>query len=241
MKALIISDDKNLTGYCSEALKKNNYDLIIYKWLLKALDNIEEIQPDLIVLSSSEYPRHWKTLVQFVKSGIGGENVQIYLFEPTPLSKEDLDKAKILGINGYFSDPHDFDGILSGEAEEIPEVSDILDNTEIIDAEIIKKEIPAQIEIPFKKSESVTEKSEPLAGHILLTNPETNSFMTGKVISKNETTLSCLLDFNTNLKPETIIPKCSFIWNNKIECFEGKISSINNKNLEILILQYYEE
>lgn len=237
MKALIISDDQNLVGYCSQALKNNNYDIIVYKWLLKALDNIEEIQPDLIVLSSSEYPRHWKTLVQFVKSGIGGDNVQIYLFEPTPLSKEDLDKAKVLGISGYFSDPHDLDGLLSGESEEIPEVSNIIADPEPVEeiAEEVTEEPAAE------PVEEFIEVIPSIVGHILLTNPENNNFMTGKVISKTETTLTCQLDFNTNLKSETVISKCSYIWNNEIKCFEGKILSINGKDLELQIINCYEE
>ena len=109
MKALIISEDENVYSTLDNILKKASYDTIIYKWLLKALDNIEEIRPDLIVVSSSEYPRHWKTLVQFVKSGIGGDNVQIYLYEPTPVSKEDEEKARILGVSGCFSKFDEFE------------------------------------------------------------------------------------------------------------------------------------
>lgn len=108
MKALIISEDEKVYNSLNETLTKAGYDTIIYKWLLKALDNIEEIRPDCIVVSSSEYPRHWKTLVQFVKSGIGGENVDIYLYEPNPISQEDQEKAKILGITGYFDKLEDF-------------------------------------------------------------------------------------------------------------------------------------
>ena len=55
MKALIISEDEKVYTTLDEILKNANYDTIIYKWLLKALDNIEEIRPDLIVVSSSEY------------------------------------------------------------------------------------------------------------------------------------------------------------------------------------------
>ena len=54
MKALIISEDESVYSTLDNILKKASYDTIIYKWLLKALDNIEEIRPDLIVVSSSE-------------------------------------------------------------------------------------------------------------------------------------------------------------------------------------------
>ena len=119
MKALIISEDENVYSVLNSVLQKAGYDTIIYKWLLKALDNIEEIRPDCIVVSSSEYPRHWKTLVQFVKSGIGGDEVEVYLYEPNPMSSEDEEKARVLGITDYFTslEPSVLQGIFADVKE----------------------------------------------------------------------------------------------------------------------------
>ena len=103
MKALIISDKQEIIDFSEKFLKENGYDIIVYRWLLKAIDNIEEIQPDLIILSAAEYPRHWKTLASFVKSGIGGNNVQIYLYDPDSLSDEEKQKAVELGIKDYIT------------------------------------------------------------------------------------------------------------------------------------------
>lgn len=104
MKALIISEDDSFINTFDSFFSKKGFNTIIYKWLLKALDNIEEIRPDCVILNSSEYPRHWKTLVQFIKSGIGGEKVAIFLYEPLSLSQEELSKAKILGITSHITD-----------------------------------------------------------------------------------------------------------------------------------------
>lgn len=115
MKALLISDDNKVVSPIKDFLLKNDIDIIIYKWLVKALDNIEEIQPDIIILNSSEYPRHWKTLVQFVK-GLGVSDVKIYLYEPQPLSVEEEEKYKVLGVNGYFTSlTEDSLGIIIGK------------------------------------------------------------------------------------------------------------------------------
>lgn len=103
MKALIISDKQEIIDFSGKFLTENGYDIIVYRWLLKAIDNIEEIQPDLIILSAAEYPRHWKTLASFVKSGIGGNNVQIYLYDPDSLSDEEKNKAVELGIKDYIN------------------------------------------------------------------------------------------------------------------------------------------
>ena len=101
MKALVISDRSEIIDYVTPLLKEKGFDLIHYRWIIKALDNIEEIQPDVIVLSAGEYPRHWKTLAGFVQSGIGGNDVKMYLYETTPLSEEDQKKADDLGIREF--------------------------------------------------------------------------------------------------------------------------------------------
>lgn len=209
MKALIISDDENLVKSTSAFLESKNYDIIVYKWLLKALDNIEEIRPDLILVSSSEYPRHWKTLVQFVKSGIGGEDVHIYLYEPTPLSKEDEDKAKILGIDGYFTNTDELENMFNPTEEEVPSVENIV-------------------------SEVQPEES-PEFGHIMITHPVDMHFMTGKVSAFDNDSLTCILDYETDLSSETKLSKCSYIWNNEIQNVSGIISSVLSNKKEIVI------
>ena len=101
MKALVISDRQEIIDFVTPLLKDKGFDLIHYRWIIKALDNIEEIQPDVIVLSAMEYPRHWKTLAGFVQSGIGGNDVKMYLYDTEPLSEEDSKKACDLGILSF--------------------------------------------------------------------------------------------------------------------------------------------
>lgn len=98
MKALIISDKQEIIDLLRAKLVDDGYDIIVYHWLLKALDNVEEIQPDYIVLSADEYPRHWKTLASFVQSGIGGKDVRFCLYNADNLSDDDKSKAKKLNV-----------------------------------------------------------------------------------------------------------------------------------------------
>ncbi|QNL97454.1 hypothetical protein [Treponema sp. Marseille-Q4132] len=102
MKAIIICDDEELIGKVDAALASLSYDTIIYRWLLKALDNIEEIRPDIVVVSASDYPRHWKTLTQFIKSGIAGKIPDVILYAPKSFSETEKMKAQKLGIKGIF-------------------------------------------------------------------------------------------------------------------------------------------
>lgn len=173
MKALIISEDEKVYSTLDELLKNAAYDTIIYKWLLKALDNIEEIRPDLIVVSSSEYPRHWKTLVQFVKSGIGGDNVDIYLYEPVPVSEEDEEKAKVLGVTGCFSKFEEFEELIS-PAQEV----------------VLRQDQEPQVEATIVEPEPV-EGTIQNTGHFMFTHPVSNKFISGKYFDYNGKTLSC--------------------------------------------------
>lgn len=103
MKALVISDDNLKIKAINECLKKYNSDSINYKWLLKALDNIEEISPDITIINVQDYPRHWKVLAQFLNSGIAENQCKTLLFSDEPFSIEEENKAKALGIYGVFS------------------------------------------------------------------------------------------------------------------------------------------
>lgn len=102
MKAVIVADNESVIANVSQVLKLAGYDVIVYRWLLKALDNIEEIAPHLIVVSSQDYPRHWKTLAQFVETKFGDYTPQVILYTGGELSDEDAKKADALHIRGAF-------------------------------------------------------------------------------------------------------------------------------------------
>lgn len=102
MKALLVADDEKAINNISEVLKSAGYDTIVYKWLLKALDNIEEIAPHLIVISTADYPRHWKTLAQYASSGFGDYTPQVILYTDENFTEEEQKKAEILHVRGTF-------------------------------------------------------------------------------------------------------------------------------------------
>ncbi len=103
MKALIIADNETVVKKIQNALENNGCDTIVYRWLLKALDNVIEIAPDVTVISAFDYPRHWKTLVQF-ENAILEKKPVIILFRPEDISKEEIEKEIALGVKGYISE-----------------------------------------------------------------------------------------------------------------------------------------
>jgi len=148
MKALLVADDEKAINNISEVLKAAGYDTIVYKWLLKALDNIEEVAPHLIIVSTGDYPRHWKTLAQYATAGFGDYKPQIILYTDENFSEEEHKKAEALHVRGTFDSVtvegldklreilKKSDDIFSGylteeESEELEEAEELLEESEI--------------------------------------------------------------------------------------------------------------
>lgn len=254
MKALIISEDEKVYTTLDEILKNADYDTIIYKWLLKALDNIEEIRPDLIVVSSSEYPRHWKTLVQFVKSGIGGDDVEIYLYEPTPVSDEDQEKARVLGVTGCFSEFDEFGKMVLRQAQEAqdeigPQVFE--ENLASSRSERQTVEGPKEEEVPLVENTQTSspETAVKNTGHFMFTHPSTQKFISGKYFDYNGKTLSCSFFDEADLssvKEEMTIDCFSFFDSIKVRTARVIIKNImslapSNTFVIVEIKDIYEE
>lgn len=205
MKVLVISDNNENIDFIESFLAPRGYDVIVYKWLIKAIDNIEEIKPDMIIVSAAEYPRHWKTLASFVQSGIGGDNIKLYLYEPTALSEEEENKAKALGIEGCFSS---------------------LDNE--------------SFEQCFAEIGSTANRI--LNSQIIINSPVDGSLLSGKVISKTDSSYT----FKTNIKDlekGQTVEQCSVAENGNVVFFSAQITSVNKDKgiLSLSVIEYYEE
>ena len=103
MKALIVLEDKEKLSLLKKKLTNAGFDTICYQWLMKALDNLEEISPHLVIISAEDYPRHWKVFVQHVKANFSDNQTEIYLLASSKDSVES-DKVKILGIKDVIYD-----------------------------------------------------------------------------------------------------------------------------------------
>ena len=110
MKALLVADGDEVIARVGTVLKTAGYDIITYRALLKALDNIEEIAPHLIVVSTKDYPRHWKTLAQYATVPLGAYMPQVILYTAGTLAEDEIKKAEALHIRGCFASV-DVDGL----------------------------------------------------------------------------------------------------------------------------------
>ncbi len=222
MKALIISDDSNIINKFDSFFNSNGFDVIVYKWLIKALDNIEEIQPDCIIISSTEYPRHWKTLFQFLQSGLGGENITKILFTNNNLDEEEKKKADYLKTDFFIED---FSTVAFNDFEKEFQLKYNLNKKQQNDL-IVQKE---SIDIPEPSTIGGT-------GLFTFSHPETNRFVTGKFFDNNGKTLTCRFDYENDFNNITI--------GTKIENYNyyDNNNKLNNKNVVVSnILEFNQD
>lgn len=217
MKAVIISDKQDVIKLLQKRLESEGFDVIIYRWLLKALDNIEEIRPDYIILSAEEYPRHWKTLASFVQSGIGGNDVRFCLYNDEVLNAEDKQKAEQLGVEFY---------------SEQKEISEVEETTEV------EEEIVPTVETVFTENE---QKVEEIAKNysLVITDPANGKFVTGTAIQESFDTFNCSvklenLSINQTIKYISVSDKVNSL------SFSGEIVGIQENNVSVKVLNYYE-
>lgn len=241
MKALVISDKQEIVDSLQSYLKENNFDIIIYRWLLKALDNIEEIHPDIIFVSASEYPRHWKTLASFVKSGIGGNNIKLFLYDPVPLSEEEVKKAHELGVQALINN-------LSGL--ELSKIGSNKINTGLTDNSINsinsintndkKNYEDKDDEVSFASNE---DSNKYVDYELILTHPLTGKFVFASAIyNSDKDDYECKLNLedlaaNQTIKYVSVLDKVD----NEIKSFSANIiqNSPENQKLILKASKYY--
>ena len=157
MKVLLISENQNHTTLLVSAIDDCGLDCIHYRWFLKALDNVEEISPDLILINAMDFPRHWKVLAQYVTSSIFDEPVKVILYAPDDFSEEDIKKSKALKVFGMIQSKDKLE--VKKNIEELAQKARDIDEKSIKSEYEINKKESQQSELLSRFSSRNAEKS----------------------------------------------------------------------------------
>ncbi len=105
MKVVLIAESEDTINEYSSFLEEAGADVITYRWFLKALDNLTEIQPHIIIVSALDFPRHWKTLFTHIEAGEVKTQPLVYLITDPSFTASEKKKAMFLGAQDIFNSP----------------------------------------------------------------------------------------------------------------------------------------
>lgn len=189
MKALLIAETDTTETALVRRISPWGFDCIRYRSALKALDNIPEIAPDAVFISAVDFPRHWKTLVQFIRADASRNESVIVLLINERFTAEDVDKAVYIGVQAIIGEAMD------SETDE-RRLADVFSRYRALPSEAAQS-----VEAP--DSERVT---------FLFTNPLNGMIVTGKVERLSMTGLRFRPDVpsgTAELESGEILEQCS--------------------------------
>jgi len=99
MKAVVVARGDALKNTLSYHLKPLGFEVLCTSDPVKLLDSLEELEPELILVSAADFPRHWKPLVKVLRERRTKEEC-VFILLAAELPLEEAAKATHLGVNG---------------------------------------------------------------------------------------------------------------------------------------------
>ncbi len=100
MKILLVAEKDSTKESLLHHLAPRGFDLIHYRNPIKAMDNIDEIAPDLVFFSAEDFPRHWKPFLKLLRTSFSQERATFVLLKGEMFTFEEAAKAKHLEVTG---------------------------------------------------------------------------------------------------------------------------------------------
>jgi len=102
MKALVVARSEALKSLLGYHLKPLGFEVVFFSDPVKALDELERLQPEMLLASAVDFPRHWKTLVKVLREKRSKEEC-VFVLLAGSLPFEEAAKATHLGVNGILA------------------------------------------------------------------------------------------------------------------------------------------
>lgn len=103
MIALLVAETTDAVEGLERTLCPLGFNLVHYRSPVKALDNLCELEPEAVFIDATDFPRHWKTLVQYIRADTTREQTVLVLLTGERFDQTDADKAAKLGVQGFVS------------------------------------------------------------------------------------------------------------------------------------------
>ena len=160
MKALLLIETDSAFIKIRDILKKMGVETVRYRLPQKAMDNIDEISPQIIIISAADFPRHWKVLLQFLNGFAQEIHIPVILLKNRFFSETEADKALFLKVKAIVED--------SLEGESLRQITEIILRYKPEALSLTDKAVCPTKEMPVQ---------------CIFSNPINNQIITGQVTS----------------------------------------------------------
>jgi len=104
MKFLLVSTSDSLKPFLERSFNHQAAEVIHYDNPIKAMDNIDEIEPDVVFFAATDYPRHWKPFVMYLRNSFSRRESIFILMISDSFPTEEADKAEYLQVNAILDE-----------------------------------------------------------------------------------------------------------------------------------------
>lgn len=140
MRILLVADRTELREYIHRNFMPRGAEIIQYQNPIKAMDNLDEIDPELVLFSTQDFPRHWKPFLAFLRDFKPREECVFVLLKGADFDHEEADKAQALKVNGIVREELD-------DKAEIDRLKELVNRYhDIGDARAEKRIVPSAID-----------------------------------------------------------------------------------------------
>lgn len=99
MIIMLVAEDAALKSRFTSFFGPLGYDVVQYSHPLKAMDNLDEIAPDVVLCQTLDYPRHWKLIVKHIRETRERDDAVVILGVDDSFDTDEANKAAFLGVN----------------------------------------------------------------------------------------------------------------------------------------------
>lgn len=104
MKMLMVAASDQYTADLAYHLKPLGFTLERISDPVRAMEEMENIDPQAVLCSASDFPRHWKALVKLGRQKKNKEDLIFILMAPPDFELDEAAKAAHLGVNGIIGE-----------------------------------------------------------------------------------------------------------------------------------------
>lgn len=104
MKLMLVSSSEHLKPFFDRTFTIQSVDVIHYENPIKAMDNVAEIAPEVVVFSATDFPRHWKPFAMFMRQLFSRRECVFVLLVSAQFSEDEADKAEALQVNAILDE-----------------------------------------------------------------------------------------------------------------------------------------